>query len=104
MNCNVLRFVAFDEVLRLVSRGVVDIAFEPYVGNNFLQNDATNSPRFRVPFNVVAAFESLGRHSGDHFDSATRLDSRGKADSQQTFRIVSRQTGMTRIENPVGTD
>jgi len=36
MNCDVHRFVTFDEVLGFVSRSVVDIAFEPHIGNNFL--------------------------------------------------------------------
>jgi hypothetical protein len=63
MNCDVLRFVTFDEVLGFVSRGVVDIAFEPHIGDNFLSDDATNSPRFRVPLNVVATFERLGHPS-----------------------------------------
>ena len=35
MNSDVLRFVTFDEVLGFISRGVVDIAFERYIGNNF---------------------------------------------------------------------
>ena len=36
MNCDVLRFVTFYEVLGFVSRGVVNIAFEPHIRNNFL--------------------------------------------------------------------
>ena len=60
MKGDVLRFVTFNEVLRFVSCGVVEIAFEPHVGNNFLQDDATNAPGFRVPGNVVASFECLG--------------------------------------------
>ena len=36
MNCDVLRFVTLDEVLGFVSRGVVNIAFEPHIGNNLL--------------------------------------------------------------------
>jgi hypothetical protein len=54
VNCDVLRFVTFDEVLGFVTRSVVDIAFETHIGNNFLYDVATNSPRFRVPLNVVA--------------------------------------------------
>jgi hypothetical protein len=55
----VLCFVTLDEVLRFISRGVVDIAFERHIGNYFLYDDATNSTRLRVPLNVVASFESL---------------------------------------------
>ena len=32
--------------------------FESHVGNNFLRDDAPDSACFRVPFNMVAAFES----------------------------------------------
>jgi hypothetical protein len=75
MNCDVFRFVTFDEVLGFVSRGVVNIAFEAHIGNNFLYDDATNSPRFRVPLNVVATFECLDHptkacSSGVHLASA----------------------------------
>ena len=46
MNCDVLGFVTFDEILGFVLRGVADIAFELHIGSNFLQDDPTNSPRF----------------------------------------------------------
>jgi hypothetical protein len=47
--------VALDEILRFLSRSVVHIALDPYIRNNFLDNDAADSPSFRIPFNVVAA-------------------------------------------------
>jgi hypothetical protein len=36
MNCDVLRFVTLDEELGFVSRSMVNIAFEPHIGNNLL--------------------------------------------------------------------
>jgi len=62
VNYDVFRFVTFNEVLGVVARRMVDMAFEPHIGNNFLEDDHTNSPRFRVPRNVVASFERLGHH------------------------------------------
>jgi hypothetical protein len=56
---DVVRLIALDEVLRFVFCSVVDIPFESHVGNNFLRDDAPNPARFRVPFNMVAAFECL---------------------------------------------
>jgi hypothetical protein len=56
-----------DDVLRFVFRGMVHIAFEPDGGSNLLDDYATNSAGFRVPFNVVAALKGLGHR--------TRLDS-----------------------------
>ena len=34
----------FNEVLGVVSRRLVDMAFEPHIGNNFLEDHPTNSP------------------------------------------------------------
>ena len=34
--------VTLDEVLRLLSRSVVHIAFDPYIRNHFLNDDAAN--------------------------------------------------------------
>jgi hypothetical protein len=56
---NVIGFLALDEVLRLVPRGMMDVTFEAYVGNNFLHDDAAHSPCLRVPLHVVAVFECL---------------------------------------------
>jgi len=53
---DVVGLITLDEILRFVFRGVVDVAFESHIGNNFLQDNAANSTRFRVPFNVVTAF------------------------------------------------
>lgn len=38
--------VTLDEVLRLLSRSVVHIAFDPYIKNDFLDDDAANPPSF----------------------------------------------------------
>jgi hypothetical protein len=56
----VVCFVTLDKVLRLGFRRVVHVALEPYIANNFLENDATNSAGFGVPFDVVTALERLG--------------------------------------------
>jgi len=53
--------VTLDEVLRFLSRSVVHIAFDPYIRNHFLNDDAANPPSFRIPFNVVAAPKYFGR-------------------------------------------
>ena len=61
MNCDVVRLVAVDEVLGSFSCRVVDIALDPHVGGNFLDDNATNAAGLGVPFNVISAFEYL-RH------------------------------------------
>ena len=61
MNRNVIRFVAFDEVLRIVLRSMVNIPFEASIREHFLDDRSTLSSSFGVPFNVVTAFERL-RH------------------------------------------
>ena len=63
MNCDVIGFVALDEVLRLFLGSVVGVAFEFHFGNDFLYDSAANSTCFRVPFDVVATFERLGHLS-----------------------------------------
>lgn len=63
MNCDVVGFIALDEILRFFFGGVVGIAFEFHSGNDFLRDSAANSPCFRAPFNVIAAFERPGRLS-----------------------------------------
>jgi len=60
VNCDVIRFIALDEILRFFLGGVVGVALEFRIGNNFLHNCAPNSTRFRVPCDVIAAFERLG--------------------------------------------
>jgi hypothetical protein len=55
MDRQMIGLVALDEILRFLSRSVVHIALDPHIRNNFLDNDAANSPSFRIPFNVVAA-------------------------------------------------
>ena len=60
MNCDVIGFVALDEILRFFFRSVVGVAFEFHFGNDFLHDSAANSTCFRVPFDVIATFERLG--------------------------------------------
>ena len=54
----VIGLIALDQVLRLVLRGVDDIAFELDFGRDFLLDGSSDSACFRVPRNVVANFES----------------------------------------------
>ncbi len=59
MNCYVIGFVAFDEILGFFFGGVVRVALEHHIGNDFLHNSAANSTCFRIPFDVITAFERL---------------------------------------------
>ena len=59
MNCYVVGFIALDEILRFISRGVVHIPFEPHVRNNSLHDYAANSASLRVPFDMITALECL---------------------------------------------
>lgn len=63
MNRDMIGLVALDEILRFFLRGVVYVALEPNVGDNFFEDDAANSSCFRVPFDVIATFEHLGHLS-----------------------------------------
>jgi hypothetical protein len=63
VNCDVIGFVALDEILGFFLGGVVSVALEFHVGNEFLHDSAANSTRFRVPFDVIATFERLGHLS-----------------------------------------
>jgi hypothetical protein len=57
VNCNVIGFVTLDDVLRLVLRSMVQIAYEAKVGTNLLNDHATSSSSFRLSFNLVTALE-----------------------------------------------
>lgn len=60
MNCDVIGFVALDEILGLFFGGVVRVALERHIGNDFLHDSPANATCFRIPFNVITAFERLG--------------------------------------------
>jgi hypothetical protein len=60
MNSDVVGFIALNEILGFFFGGVVDVAFEFYVGNDFLRNRTSNETRFRIPLDVIAAFKGLG--------------------------------------------
>ena len=60
MNCDVVGFIALDEILGLVFSGVVRVALHFDVGDRFLHDSAADAPCFRIPSYVIAAFESLG--------------------------------------------
>ena len=53
-------FIALDEILGLPFGGVVRVALEFHIGDDFLHDSAANPARFRIPFDVIAAFERLG--------------------------------------------
>ncbi len=57
MNCDVIGFIALDEILGFFFGGVVRIALVRHIGNNFLHDSAANSTCFRIPFDVITTFE-----------------------------------------------
>lgn len=63
MNCDVIGFIALDQVLRFFFGGVASVAFEFHFGNDFLHDSAAHSTCFRVPLDVVATLERLGHLS-----------------------------------------
>ena len=75
VNCNVIGFVTLDDVLRLVLRSMVQIAFEANVGDNLLNDHATNSSAFRVPFNLVTALERLRHPTANNWNNCERTRS-----------------------------
>ena len=60
MNCDVIGFIAFDEILGLLFGGVVGVALEFHVGKHFLYDSAADSACFRIPGYMIAGFERLG--------------------------------------------
>lgn len=60
MNCDVIGFIALDEILGFFFAGVVDVAFELHLENDFLHDSAANWACFRVPLDVIATFEDRG--------------------------------------------
>jgi hypothetical protein len=50
-------FIALNEILGFFFCGVVGVAFEFDIRNDFLHDSATNPTRFGIPFDVIAAFE-----------------------------------------------
>ena len=59
MNGDVLGFIAFDEILRLVFGGVVGVALERHIGNHFLYDSAADAVCFRIPGCVIAVLNVL---------------------------------------------
>ena len=59
MNCDVVGLRTLYKVLRFIFRGVVHVAFEANIGDNFPEDHTANSSRFRVPFNTVTALEHM---------------------------------------------
>lgn len=52
--------IALDEILGGFFGGVVRVALESHVGNDFLHDRAADAACLRIPCDVVAAFERLG--------------------------------------------
>jgi hypothetical protein len=63
MDRHVVCLVARDKVLRLGPRRVMHVALESNVRDHLLENYPANSPRFRVPFDVVAPLERFRQSS-----------------------------------------
>lgn len=59
MNCDVVGFIAPDEILRLFFSGMVGVTFKSHIGNDFLHDNAANSTCFRVPFDVITMLERI---------------------------------------------
>ncbi len=60
MNCEVIGFIALNEILGLFFGGVVGVAFDFHIGNDLLDDSAADPACFRIPCDVIAAFECLG--------------------------------------------
>lgn len=60
MDCKVIGFIALDEILGFFFGGMVGVAFEFHIRKDLLHDDTANSTCFRIPFDVIAAFEALG--------------------------------------------
>lgn len=73
VNCDVVRLVALYQILRLVLRGVMHVPLVANVRHNLLDDRAANPSRFRVPFNVIPAFERLRHASPTILDQASRI-------------------------------
>ena len=64
MNCNVIGFVTLDQVLRFSLCGVINITLKRNVGNNPPDDYALDSTRFRVPRDMITAFECPAHRNG----------------------------------------
>jgi hypothetical protein len=60
VNCDVTGFGALDQILGFFFAGVVSVALKSNIGNYLLHDNAANSTRFRIPFDMIATFERLG--------------------------------------------
>jgi len=60
MNRDVIGLITLDGILGFFFAGAMRVAFEFHIGNDFLHDGATNPACFRIPLDVVTAFERLG--------------------------------------------
>jgi len=63
VNCDMVCFIALDEILGHLFSGMVGVAFEFHIGDGFLYDGSANSTCFGVPCDVIATFERLGHRS-----------------------------------------
>jgi hypothetical protein len=59
VNCDVICFIALDEILGFFFGSVVDVAFEFHIGKHFRHDSAANSTCLRVPFDVIACLKAV---------------------------------------------
>jgi hypothetical protein len=57
VNCYMLRFVTFDEILWRFTRGVMHVPFEFHVSGDLLYDDSADSPGFGIPSHMVTELE-----------------------------------------------
>ena len=108
VNCNVIGFIALDDVLRLFLRSMVQIALETNSCDNLLNDHATNPSCFRVPLNVVTALERLrhpiindcGRAVRDDAISSSLLRHSGHADRASGTITLSPIVGQLLRKSP----
>ena len=89
-------FVALDEILGFFFGGMVGIAFEVYIGNDFLHDSTANATCFRIPFDVIAALERPGHlriaiepemHPARQWSGGKRYP--GRLQHHEEFRVLA---------------
>ena len=72
MGCDVIAFIALYFVLRIVFRGVMNIAFIAKIFRVDGDNSARHPPRLRIPAYMIANLESLS-HRSNHISRKLEL-------------------------------
>ncbi len=60
MDCNVVGLIAFDQVLRCISRRMMHVPLEFHVRSDPFDDDSADMARLGVPSDMVADLESFG--------------------------------------------